>query len=103
MNQHLGITAGCKDVPAFLKFPPQTLEVVYFSIENNPDSLILVRHWLRASHKINNGQAAMPQQNALSLIDAFTIRPAVRKGQVHSSNNGGIGTRADYAANTAHQ
>jgi hypothetical protein len=103
MNQHLSITASCKAVPTFLKFPAQILEVIYFSIEDNPDSPILVRHGLLACRKIDDGQAAVPKQNTLSLIDAFTIRPAVGKGKGHFLNDSGIGARADYAANTAHQ
>jgi hypothetical protein len=103
MNQHLCITAGCKAVSAFLKFPAQILKVIYLSIEDNPDGLILIRHGLAARHKVDDGQAAMPKQHALSLIDAFTIRPAVGKGKGHFLNDSGIGARADYAANTAHQ
>ena len=103
MNKHLCIATGCETVSAFLKFPAQILKVIYLSIENNADGPILIGHGLLASHEVYDGEAAMTKQNALSLIDAFTIRTAVRKGHVHSSNNGGIGTRTDYAADTTHR
>src|SRR5262249_33436210 len=72
-----------KPVPFRFKQRPERSMVVDLTVERNPARTVLVRHRLVAASAIDDCKPAMPEHDARVLMEAFTVRPAVRDGVRH--------------------
>src|SRR5258706_6195171 len=89
-----------------LKFALQFGKIVNFPIENYPDGLILVRHRLMATGKVNNGQSAETKSQWSGKKVTFIIRTTVDDGSGHSLDVGPLHGRTiskiELSAYSAH-
>src|SRR5208337_367094 len=56
----------------------QIAVVIDFTVESNPDGLVLVGDGLVAARQINNAQAPVPQSQHAVQVKALVIRPTMR-------------------------
>jgi len=61
VHNDFGVTVSSERISQLLKFHSQFFEIINLAIENNPDGLFRVGHWLMASGKVNDGKATKPQ------------------------------------------
>ena len=84
VHNYLGVTVGPKTISQLFKFHSQFFEIVDFAIENDPDCLFGVGHWLMASGKVNDGKATKPQADWTGNKITFVVRAAMSNGIRHS-------------------
>jgi hypothetical protein len=89
-----------------LELGSELLEVVNFSVENDPDGSVLVKHRLVASSQIDDAKAAHTEARSVFDEDAFVIRTAVHNSLAHAVNRGCfnslVGSRAYDSGDSAH-
>src|SRR5262249_23747073 len=96
-----------KPVPFRFKQRPERSMVVDLTVERNPARTVLVRHRLVAASAIDDCKPAMPEHNARVLMEAFTVRPAVRDGVRHrldglSCVSSKRAVQPEYSGDTTH-
>jgi hypothetical protein len=65
MQSDLTVGPCSKLVPPLLKFPPLALEIVKFSVDDNPNAVVFVGDGLVAGGQINDAQARMTQGDTM--------------------------------------
>jgi hypothetical protein len=77
-------------------------EVIYLTIEDYTDSVVLVGHRLAAfGSKVDNGKSAVPERDTWTNIVTLIIGAAVTKRVAHADNDARVDTLGDISANDA--
>ena len=107
VNNHFGVRICAKTMAAFLKLDAQFLEVVNFTIQDDPDCFFSVRHRLMASRQIDDGKSSEAKPYCTGNKVAFVIRTAVDHCLGHSPNrfqfHRVVPGEVKLAANAAHE
>src|ERR1022692_4646562 len=89
-----------------LELGSELLEVVNFSVENDPDGSVLVKHRLVASSQIDDAKAAHTEARAVFDENAFVIWTAMHYSLAHAVNrvrfNSLVCSRAQEAHDSTH-
>ena len=88
MNDNFSIATGIETVAAGLQLTPQLGKIVDFSIENHPDTLILVVYRLVPAGHINDAQPPHAQPYAIAHIEPVVVRPPMHDGVAHKPHKG---------------
>jgi hypothetical protein len=106
VNDYLGVAVGVKLVPTGFKFRTQLREIIDFTVEDQPRSLILVVDWLVACGKIDDAQSTHAQSRAIANIDSFVVGPSMDDRLAHAMNVASVGwttLKVDETCYSAHR
>jgi hypothetical protein len=83
VHYHFGIGFGAKNVALFEQVFAKFLIVINLSIENYPDSVVLVGERLVTSRQINDRKAAKPEADLTGEVVPIVIWTTMRNGVRH--------------------
>ena len=84
MNDGFGVRVGREFVPFLFQLFPKFRVVVYFPIEDDPDTPILVGNRLVSCLEVNDLEAPHSETDIAVQKEAFIVRAPVREGIGHS-------------------
>src|SRR5258708_34845224 len=106
MNDDLGIRMRPKHMPFRDKPFAQFLEIVYLTVEDYPNCLILVDHRLRPRAQVNDGQAEVSKPDVAIQMNSLPVRPSMGHGVKHGFNIASFdpcrGIKEEFAGNATH-
>jgi hypothetical protein len=74
-------------VPFGFELLSQCRMIVNFAVEDDPNSAVLIRHWLIASFQIDDGKAAETQCDVSSQVEPVPVRASVHDAGGHAPNS----------------
>ncbi len=106
VDNHLGVRPRAEHMATRGQLGDQGLEVVDLAVEDHADGSVFVEQRLNAAGEIDDGETAMPEANAGSVVKTLPVRPAMANGIGHAAEQSTIDLRVaapvKNARNSAH-
>src|ERR1039458_1974584 len=90
MDNHLSVGLGFENMPLAQEESAQLTKVVDFSVENDPDSAILIRERLVATAKIDDREPHVTESHLRRQVHPLIIRASMAYGIHHCSDQSGL-------------
>ena len=107
VDDNFGIAVGIETVSLGFELPPQLGEIVDLSVEDHPDSSVLVVDRLLSAFHVDDAEASHPQPDIVCNQHALIVRSPVHDGlthRLHQVRNHWILTTSVYdTCNSAHE